>query len=117
MKKSKSIARLPLDNFSTVPKKYEPSKLEIERRNRIRASLFAYAYEFENNILISDEEFDKLCLKIDPTIKTGKKKLDDFFANEFDSSTGMWIRKHPELKKIKQLYHRIIEYKKANNIK
>jgi hypothetical protein len=75
-----------------------------EVRNRIRLSVAAYAYEYLSESLMSDEEFDKLSLKIQPEKKTGRVKLDNFFKKHFEPSTGMWIRKHPEKHKLKSLY-------------
>lgn len=46
---------------------------------------------------MTDAEFDHLAREINPTIKTGRKKLDRFFATEFNPSTGQWIYRHPEL--------------------
>lgn len=83
--------------------------VEQERRNRIRLSLAAYAYELENKSIISDDEFDKLSLQIDPKISTGNIKLDKFFRKQFDPSTGMWIYKHPELDKLQRLYRSLYE--------
>ncbi len=80
------------------------SVVEKEIRNRIQICIYAYAYEKENESVISDGEFDKLCLDIDPQLDTGNKKLDNFFRSEFDPSTGQWIYKHPELHKIAELY-------------
>ncbi len=81
-----------------------PTPIETERRHRIRLSVFAYAYEFESTSLISDGEYDTLSRMVNPEIKTGHKKLDKFFATEFEPDTGMWIRKHPELDKVRALY-------------
>lgn len=69
--------------------------VEIECRHRINASLWAYAYEIMDDPLVSDEQYDRVCREINPAIKTGR--LDTFFAEEFDPSTGMWIYKHPEV--------------------
>ena len=82
---------------------YSPTPIETERRHRIRLSVFAYAYEYENVSLISDGEYDTLSRMVNPKIKTGHKKLDKFFATEFEPDTGMWIRKHPELDKVRAL--------------
>ena len=79
---------------------------EIERRNRIRLSVAAYSYEFEAHSIMSDAEFDALALKIDPTVSTGKRKLDKFFREVFKPDTGMWIRDHPDLGGIKALYEK-----------
>ncbi len=80
------------------------AKVEKERKRRIMISIWAYAYEFENKSIVSDEVFDTECKKVDIFLDTGRKLLDDFFLYEFDPSTGMWIHKHPELEKIKILY-------------
>jgi hypothetical protein len=86
---------------------YEANKIEIEKRNRIRAALFAYAYEIENIPLATDSDYDALCKKIDTSISTGNSELDDFFRAEFSSETGMWIYRHPELDKIRQLFEKL----------
>lgn len=82
------------------------SKIEIERSNRIRLSVACYAYEVENDPILSDEEFDSLCISIDMDVDTGNILLDNFFRNEFNPFTGLWIYKHPQLDKIKNLYNR-----------
>jgi len=86
------------------------NKVELERHRRILISIYAYAYEFENDSLVSDSEFDDLALDINETIKTGNRKLDNFFRNKFDPFTGIWIREHPELDKIKSLYETYYEF-------
>jgi len=79
---------------------------ELERRNRIRLSVAAYAYEYEADSVMTDAEFDELSYKIDKTIKTGNRKLDKFFSEHFDPSTGMWITNHPEKGKLKVIYNK-----------
>lgn len=76
-----------------------------EIRNRIRLSIAAYAYEFESDSIMTDHEFDELSKKINPSEKTGNKLMDDFFEKHFQPDTGMWIRIHPELKKVENIYH------------
>lgn len=71
---------------------------------RIRLSIAAFAYEFDATSIISDAEFDKLCLEVDTSIATARPDLDKWFKRNFNSATGMWIRGHPELKKIEALY-------------
>ena len=83
------------------------SEIEVERRNRIMVSLWAYAYEFKAVSLVDDHTFDAVCLTINPWTSTGHAALDDFFAGEFDPSTGMWIYKHPELDKLERLFERV----------
>lgn len=85
---------------------YKSTKMETERRNRILLSVYAYAYEFENTSLVSDTQFDELSKKINIFQETDNKKLDDFFFNKFSPDTGMWIRNHPELAKIKYIYEK-----------
>jgi len=79
---------------------------EEEKRLRIRIALAAYAYEFENDSLMSDEEFDALSLKIDVNVKTGWQQLDKFFKLNFEPSTGMWIRQHPQLSGLQIIYNK-----------
>ena len=75
-----------------------------EIRNRIRLSVAAYAYEYKDDPIMSDDDFDKLAKKINPEEKTGNRKLDNFFKKEFATDTGMWIHKHPERNKLEQIY-------------
>lgn len=70
--------------------------VEQERRNRIRAAAAAYAYEVDSDPIMSDAEFDALCLKIRPEVATGDGTLDEFFRTEFDPSTGSWVHRHPD---------------------
>ena len=83
------------------------TKIEQERRNRISLSLAAYSYEFCSHSIMSDGEYDELSRLIDKGVKTGHKKLDNFFSTQFEPDTGMWIHKHPELNKIKVLYDKL----------
>lgn len=86
---------------------WNPSPLEIERRNRIRVALWAYTYEFESVSLVSDAEFDKACLEIDLSVATDRPELDEWFKDNFSPYTGQWIHNHPELKKLKDIYKRL----------
>jgi len=86
------------------------SKVEKEVRRRIKLSVAAYSYEMLDESIMLDHEFDKMCLQVDLKVDTGNKKMDSYFKKNFDPSTGQWIRKHPELDKIADLYVRY--YKK-----
>ena len=77
-----------------------------EIRNRIKLSVAAYAYEFLNDSIMSDHDFDQLSLQINPQEETGNKKMDNFFKKHFKPDTGMWIRSHPEIKKLEYLYEK-----------
>ena len=80
---------------------------ELERRRRIRLALWAYAYEYESDSLVTDAVFDEEAKLVDVNIPTGHKKLDRWFKKHFMPDTGMWIRKHPELQKVRNLYYRL----------
>lgn len=82
------------------------TRVERERWLRIRLALAAYAYEYENDSIMSDAEFDKLSLEVDTSIRTGNRKLDKFFRDHFNPSTGQWVTRHPEKPKLKRLYQR-----------
>ena len=82
-----------------------------EIRNRIRLSVAAYAYEFKDDPIMSDDEFDSLAKNINPNEKTGNRKLDNFFKKHFMPDTGMWIHRHPERNKLEQIY---LNYFKKN---
>lgn len=84
----------PLFNYRT--------RVEIERWQRIRLTLWAYAYEIANNPIATDEQFDLLAQQIDLSIVTGR--LDDWWRAEFKPFTGMWIYLHPELEKVRKIY-------------
>lgn len=75
-----------------------------EIRNRIRASVAAYAYEIKNDPIMSDSEFDLLCCSIDPRIETGNDLLDEFFRTEFVSFSGVWVHQHPEPEGLENYY-------------
>jgi hypothetical protein len=89
---------------------FTESSPEVEKRNRIRLTVAAYAYEFHDDPIMSDGEFDELAKKIRPEIKTGdtpKDKIhDEFFAEEFSPDTGQWIHKHPFPGRVEWLYRR-----------
>lgn len=80
------------------------SRVERQRWIRIRIAIAAYAYEVENNSIMSDADFDKLCQQVDPMISTGNAEMDAFFEDRFDPSTGLWIFQHPQIEGIKRLY-------------
>jgi hypothetical protein len=96
-----------LENFIN---EYTPSPVEIERRNRIKLSVAAYAYEFHADSIISDAEFDNLSDQINVQIRTGNERIDDFFCEHFEPHTGMWIQKHPDRDGLEKIYQK--HYKK-----
>ena len=84
---------------------YVPTREEAERCLRIRLSVYAYAYEFEAAPLISDGEYDELSKRVDLSVSTGSSLLDEYFRESFEPDTGMWVRSHPELDKLKALHY------------
>jgi len=79
------------------------SKVETERRIRIRLSLAALAYETDRPLTMTDAEFDALALQSDPSVRTGR--LDDWWVKEFSPHTGQWVHTHPELDKLEKCYN------------
>lgn len=79
---------------------------EVERRNRIRLSVAAFAYEVMDTSIMSDAAYDKLARSIRPAMPTGNNVLDVFFRFVFTPDSGMWIHHHPELPKLAKLYER-----------
>ena len=75
-----------------------------EIRNRIKLSVAAYAYEFKGDSIMTDHEYDELSRKINPSEETGNDMMDKFFKTQFQPDTGMWVRCHPEVKKLDYLY-------------
>ena len=67
------------------------NKISEEIKRRIKVSVAAYAYEMKNESIMTDEQFDLECKKIDVTITTGNDIMDKWFKQEFDPCTGQWI--------------------------
>lgn len=78
-----------------------------ETRRRVRLTVWAYAYEIENDPLVDDATFDRECREVDLAARTKRPDLDDWWIDNFDPSTGMWIRQHPEIKRAAALYRRL----------
>lgn len=77
---------------------------EIETRRRVKLALWAYAYEFEQHSIVEDAVFDFESYMVDLNIETDRLDLDYWFRAEFIPDTGLWIHKHPDLDKIKNMY-------------
>ena len=82
------------------------NKISEEIKRRIKVSVAAYAYEMRNDSIMTDEQFDSECNKVDVTITTGNDVMDKWFRQEFDPCTGQWIHKHPQLKRLNELYQK-----------
>lgn len=83
---------------------------EEQKRHRIRASLFAFAYEFKGESLISDAEFDSLCLKIDPSISTDNAVMDVFFRRHFEPTQECGYASILNLRRLKSYIRELKEY-------
>lgn len=79
-----------------------------EKGRRVQVSLWAYAYEIENNPMVSDSKFDEVSKDINTDIQTGNVIFDNFFKKEFSPCTGMWIWKHPDIEGIANIYKRLL---------
>lgn len=86
----------------------KPTPKQAEKRRRIQVALWAYAYEVKNVSIVDDATYDRVCREINVEMTTDNRRLDIFFKNEFDPSTGLWIHKHPELYKIAALFERVM---------
>lgn len=84
------------------------SVVEVERRRRILLSVAAYSYEVLNEPLMSDADFDAECLRVDLSVATGNAEMDSWFRKHFEPCTGMWVRLHPNLARLDQIAHEIL---------
>ena len=86
-----------------------------EKKRRIQVVLWAYAYEIENDSLVSDFVFDATGLEIDLSIDTDDPEMDKWFREHFDPNTGMWVWKYPRLDRLKGTYDGIVEAREKEN--
>jgi hypothetical protein len=91
---------------------YHQTGVEKEVRRRINVALWAYAYEIENQPIVTDAQFDEECKRIDLSIDTPRPHLDIWFRNNFVPYTGSWIYQHPNLKRLKELYNAYHQYRR-----
>lgn len=96
----------PTTNWGYIPNTRIVNPIEIERRNRIRVSIAAYAYENDLRPIMSDAAYDELSKLIRPKLATGNSRLDNFFRRHFSPHTGLWIHKHPDQQALANIYHR-----------
>ena len=82
--------------------------VDAETRKRIHLCVYAYAYEFLGETLITDHEFDKLAYSINLNIKTRRPDMDKWFIENFEPHTGQWIWSHPEKQKLEFIAKRMI---------
>lgn len=89
------------------------TRIERERRTRVRLCVAAYAYEVMDQPMITDAEYDRLAYSSDPTIQTGH--LDDWWRVNFTPHTGQWILSHPELIQLRDLYKRVVTQRETRD--
>ena len=82
---------------------YSPASAN-ERRNRIRLSVAAYAYEILDNPVMSDSVYDLLAKQIDTSVDTGNAVMDEFFRGHYTPHSGVWVRKHPDQLGLLRIY-------------
>lgn len=82
-----------------------------EKKNRMIVAAAAFAYEVEDDPIMSDAEFDALAMKINRDLETGSKDLDKFFREEFCPHTGSWVWKHPHPGGLQRIAHNIRTFK------
>lgn len=97
---------MPLCDMPATGRPSLPRSIDYcaETRNRIRLAVAAYAYEVENDPILSDAEFDRLSALINPLVSTGNPRLDWFFLTEFSPATGLWVHRHPEIEGLRRIY-------------
>ena len=78
-----------------------------QTRARIRLAVAAWAYEVHDDPILTDAEFDALALSIDVRESTSRPDLDEWFRENFNPSTGMWVHNHPETTALESIYRMI----------
>ena len=79
-----------------------------EKQKRMKAALAACTYEMYNHSIMSDSEFDQLCMSIDTSVGTDRPDLDEWFRKEFDPCTGSWVHCHPDLPRLRQIAEALV---------
>jgi len=94
------MAKLPRVNTK------QDAEAVFQRRLRIKLAVAAYAYEYKDDSIMSDGQFDEMCKQVDLSVTTGYRKLDNYFKKYFNPDTGMWVRAHPDKRGEKTIYIR-----------
>ena len=82
------------------------TRIERERRTRIRLCVAAYAYEVLSAPIMSDAEYDTLARNSDVTVQTGR--YDEWWRECYAAHTGSWVHTHPDLTGVATLYRRLL---------
>jgi len=81
------------------------TRVERERRIRVRLCVATYAYEIADAPILSDAAYDNLARQSDPAVCTGH--LDDWWRAMFSPHTGLWIHAHPDLAGVERSWRRL----------
>lgn len=84
--------------------------VDYQTKIRILLAVAAYSYEYVSVSIIGDGDFDSLSKLVDLTVDTRRPDLDKYFRENFHPDTGMWIHKHPEKEKLKELFYSYYMY-------
>jgi hypothetical protein len=93
--------------------------VELEVRRRIALAIAAYAYEFSDTPIMSDEEYDEISKLIDPNRETSygnrdNTDIDKYFSEYYTPYSGQWVHNHPAIEDIKYLYNTHYKGKRKN---
>lgn len=84
-----------------------------ETRNRIRVAVAAWAYEVRNDPIMSDAEFDALARSIDLGRSTQNQDMDQWFQENFNPNTGLWVYLHPDKGGLERIYRMFVGSKRS----
>lgn len=86
---------------------------ELVRHDRIKVAVAAWAYENNYKPIMTDRQYDQLSERVylERNIATGNYRLDRFFQKNFDPNTGLWVRKHPDIAGLENIYARYFQPK------
>ncbi|NQZ19989.1 MAG: hypothetical protein HRT44_12145 [Bdellovibrionales bacterium] len=79
-----------------------------QKKLRIRLAVLSYAYEFLDQSLIPDPEYDELAKQVDTSIPTDRPDLDEWFKENYSEYTGSWVHRHPEIERIAEIAEGIV---------
>lgn len=83
-------------------------RMNEQKKIRSRLAVLAAAYELYDVSLVSDEEYDQLSTQVRLNVHTGHKVLDEWFRDNYQPDTGMWIHGHPDLPRIRRIVEGIL---------
>lgn len=87
---------------------------ELVKRDRIKVSIAAWAYEFNHRLIMTDAAYDSLSQQVQTQINiaTGNHRMDRFFQRHFTAHSGLWIHEHPNIPGLANIYARYYHSRK-----